>query len=157
MIAGGGDDPIDFGLVGDVTGVNSDLLQLLLGAGYTPVLACLAADPSGQVFNINTDVVANQVAKELAAAHLLLVTGAPGVLRDPDDPATRIPRLTVAEAHAAIADGTVTGGMIPKLTESIAVLETGAVGSIHIVGHIGAGDLLREIDEPGSVGTALLP
>jgi acetylglutamate kinase len=157
VVSGGGPDAIDFGHVGDVVGVNHALLELLLAAGYVPVLACLAADEKGAVLNINADVVANQTAKALQADHLVLVTGAPGVLRDVADPASRLPVLTVAEARAAIAQGVVSGGMIPKLDESIAVLESGRVGSLHIVGDLGAGDLLRELDEPGSVGTALLP
>ncbi|MCG8424375.1 MAG: acetylglutamate kinase [Proteobacteria bacterium] len=157
VVSGGGEQPIDFGLVGDVTGINRPLLNLVLDAGYTPVLACLAADESGRVLNINADVVANRVAVEFAAAHLILVTGTPGVLRDIDDPASRIARLTAAQARKAISDGTVSGGMIPKLDESIAVVAGGQVGSIHIVGKLSPGDLLREIDEPGAVGTALLP
>lgn len=156
-IPGAGPEPIDMGLVGDVTGVNRGLLDLLLGAGYIPVLACLAADADGQVLNINADVVANQAAKTLGADHLVLVTGVPGVLRQVDDPDSRIPRMTVAEARRAIEDGTAQGGMIPKLHESIAVIESGGVGAVHIVGRLREGDLLRAIDAPGSVGTALVP
>jgi acetylglutamate kinase len=74
-----------------------------------------------------------------------------------EDPSTRIPRLTVAEARAAIEDGTVYGGMIPKLDESMRILGSGRVGSVHIVGHLSPGDLQREIDDPGAVGTALMP
>jgi len=157
VVSGGGPDPIDFGLVGDVEGVNTDLLDLLTGAGYVPVIACLAADENAVVLNINADVIANQAAQALGADHLALVTGAPGVLRDAADESTRIPRMTVAEARAAIEDGTVTGGMIPKLDEAMRILQSGSVGSVHVVGRIRAGDLLREFDEPGSVGTALLP
>lgn len=156
-LAGAGPEPIDMGLVGDVTGVNRDLLDLLLGAGYTPVLACLATTEAGQVLNINADVVANQVAQALGAAHLVMVTGVPGVLRDVSDPGSRIPRLSVAEARQAIADGTAQGGMIPKLEESIAVLESGVVGAIHIVGQLGEGELVRAIASPGAVGTVLVP
>lgn len=156
VVSGGGDRPIDFGHVGDVTGLNRALLELLLGAGYTPVIACLAADAEGRVLNINADIVANQAAQLLGADHLVLVTGAPGVLRDLGDPGSRIPRMTVAEMRAAIDDGTVSGGMIPKLDESMLILGKG-VGSVHIVGDIGAGELLAEIEAPGSVGTALLP
>jgi acetylglutamate kinase len=156
VVSGGGPEPIDFGLVGDVRGFNRPLLEGLLEAGHVPVLACLGCDPGGQVLNINADIIANQAAQHFGADHLVVVTGAPGVLRDIDDPESRIPRLTVAEAHAAIDDGTVSGGMIPKLDESIRILG-GGVGSVHIVGRLGPGDLLREIDEPGSVGTALLP
>lgn len=157
VVAGGGDAPIDFGLVGDVVSVNRALLELLLDAGHTPVLACIAADRAGQVLNINADVIANHVAEALGADHLILCTGTAGVLRDVADPDSRIRRLTVAEARAAIDDGTVSGGMIPKLTESMRVLGTGRVGSVHIVGQLAAGDIPRELADPGAVGTALLP
>lgn len=155
VVSGGGPDPIDFGLVGDVTGFNQPLLAHLLDAGYVPVIACLGADASGTVLNINADIIANQLAAALQADHLVLVTGARGVMRDLADPASRIAHLTPAEARAAIADGTVQGGMIPKLDETIRGLETGRVGCVHVVGHLQSGELRAEIDEPGSVGTAL--
>jgi len=157
VVSGGGPDPIDFGLVGDIVGLNRELLELLAFADYVPVLACLAADERGQVLNVNADIVANQVASELAARALVLVTSTPGVLRDVKDPGSRLRRLTVADARAAIADGTVTGGMIPKLEESMAALADGQVGAIHIVGAVGPGELLRELGDPGAVGTALFP
>jgi acetylglutamate kinase len=155
VTSGAGPQPIDFGLVGDVVGFRRELLTLLAGAGYVPVLACLGADSGGQVLNINADIIANQLAKSLAVDHLVLVTSTPGVLRDVDDPASRIPQLTPDEARAAVTDGIVRGGMIPKLEESLAVLDGGLVGSIHIVGELGAGELLRAIDQPGSIGTTL--
>ncbi len=157
VVSGGGPDPIDFGLVGDVTGFNRELLDLLTFAGYVPVVACLAATDDGQVLNVNADIVANQLASAVEASALVLVTSAPGVLREVADPSSRLRRLTVAEARAAIADGTVTGGMIPKLEESMAALADGRVGAIHIVGQVAAGELRRELAEPGAVGTALLP
>jgi len=155
VVSGGGPDPIDFGLVGDITGFRRELIDLLTFAGFVPVLACLAADDTGQVLNVNADIVANQLASALGAAHLVLVTSTPGVLRDVKDPSSRLRVLTVAQARAAIADGTVTGGMIPKLEESIAALADGRVGAIHIVGNVGVGDLAREIATPGAIGTAL--
>jgi acetylglutamate kinase len=108
------------------------------------------------VYNINADIVGNQLAGALAADHLFLVTSTPGVLRDVKDPSTRVPLLTVAQAKQAIAEGVVTGGMIPKLEEAIAVLGTG-VRAIHILGKLAAGDLVRAARTPGSVGTALIP
>ncbi len=157
VVTGAGPDPIDFGLVGDVTGVNGELLELLWAHGYIPVLACLAADARGQLLNVNADIVANQVGSRLKVDHLVLVTGAPGVLRDVADPTSRLPRLTLAEARAAIADGTITGGMIPKLEESMAVLGDGRDGieMVHIIGRIRPGDVLRAIAAPGEVGTTL--
>lgn len=153
---GAGDTPIDMGFVGDVTGFNLSLLELLWSGGYVPVIACLGADAEGGVYNINADMVGNQLAAALRADRLFLVTSAPGVLRDVDDPGSRLPRLTAAEARAAIAEGVVTGGMIPKLEEAMAVIDQG-VGAIHILGKLGPGDLSRAVREPGSVGTTLVP
>jgi acetylglutamate kinase len=156
VYAGAGDAPVDMGFVGDVTGFNLALLETLWGAGHVPVIACLGADAKGGVYNINADMVGNQLAAALRAERLFLVTSAPGVLKDIADPSSRIPTLTRAEAKQAIADGIVTGGMIPKLEEAMAVVDQG-VGAIHILGKLAAGDLVRAVREPGSVGTTLLP
>jgi acetylglutamate kinase len=152
VVSGGGPEPIDFGHVGDVDGFDLPLLRRLLDAGYLPVVACLGHGSDGAVYNINADIVANQLAGDVGADALVLVTGAPGVLRDVGDPASRIPRLTVAEGRRAIADGIVSGGMIPKLEESFAALAAGA-RAIYIV----AGEVARALQEPGSVGTVMLP
>ena len=149
-------DVLKLGHVGDVVGVNQKLLSLLMSAGHVPVLACLAADQTANLLNINADIVANQTAHALGADHLMLVTGVPGVLLDLADPSSRIPTMTIEQARAAIDNGIVSGGMIPKLEESMRVLGDGRVGSIHIVGKLTAGQLLAEIDAPGTVGTALL-
>ena len=156
VYAGAGDAPVDMGFVGDVTGFNLALLETLWGAGHVPVIACLGADAEGGVYNINADMVGNQLAAALRAERLFLVTSAPGVLKDIADPSSRIPTLTRAQAKQAIADGIVTGGMIPKLEEAMAVVDQG-VGAIHILGKLAAGDLVRAVREPGSVGTTLLP
>lgn len=155
VVSGGGPEPVDFGHVGDVTGLNEKLLDLLMSAGYTPVLACIGSDEAGRPFNINADTVANGVAAALAADRLLLLTGTPGVLKDIEDLESRIPTLTVSEGRAAIESGVVQGGMIPKLEESFTALDKG-VGQIHILGRVRPGDLERALDTPGSVGTALL-
>jgi len=155
VVAGGGPDPIDFGHVGDVTGVNEELVALLVKAGYVPVIACLGCDPEGRVYNINADIVANRVAIALDAAALVLVSDVRGVLRDVADPASRIPRLSVADGKKAIADGVVTKGMIPKLEESFAAIGEG-VRAVHVVGRLERGELAREVKEPGSVGTVLV-
>jgi acetylglutamate kinase len=155
VITGAGPDPVDLGFVGDVTGVNEKLVDLLLREGHVPVLACLAADEKGQTYNINADAVANQVAIRLDARALVLVTDVPGVLRDVKDPASRIGKLTVEEGKKAIADGVVTKGMIPKVEESFAALAKG-VRAVHIVGRLAKGDLARAVAEPGSVGTVLV-
>ena len=156
VYAGAGPDPVDLGQVGDVVGFNLALLDTLWAAGHVPVIACLGADEHGGVYNINADMVGNQLAAALKATRLFLVTSTPGVLRDVHDPASRLARLTRAEAREAIAAGVVTGGMIAKLEEAMAVVDQG-VGAIHILGKLAAGDLVRAVREPGSVGTTLVP
>ncbi len=151
-----GPDPVDMGFVGDVTGFNTQLLDTLWSAGYLPVIACLGADAEGHVYNINADMVGNQLAAALTAERLFLVTSPPGVLRDVNDPSSRLAKLTRAEARAAIEQQVVTGGMIAKLEEAMDVVDRG-VGAIHILGKLGAGDLVRAVREPGSVGTTLVP
>jgi acetylglutamate kinase len=156
VVSGGGPEPIDFGHVGDVVGVRRALLERLAEDGLTPVLACLGGGPAGEVFNINADIVATRLAEALRVDRLLLLTGAPGVLRDRDDPNSRVPRLTVSEGREAIASGVVQGGMIPKLEEAFGALGRG-VPAIQILGRLGPGDLMRAIDRPGAVGTVLEP
>ncbi|HVP69471.1 MAG TPA: acetylglutamate kinase [Anaeromyxobacteraceae bacterium] len=155
IMAGAGPDPVDLGLVGDVVGFNLPLLGDLWARGYVPVLACLGCDEKGQVLNINGDTVASQLAGALRADALVLVTSAPGVLRDVRDPASRIPRIDRAGFEAGVRDRSIQGGMIPKLEESFAVLSEGA-RSVVIVGRLAAGDLTRAVLEPGSVGTVLV-
>ncbi|MGC4001309.1 MAG: acetylglutamate kinase [Anaeromyxobacter sp.] len=154
VMQGAGPDPVDLGLVGDVTGFNLPLLGDLFERRYVPVLACLGCDAKGQALNINGDTVASQLAGALRADALVLVTSTPGVLRDVQDPSSRIPRITRAEFERLVADGTISGGMIPKLEESFAVLSGGA-RSVVIIGKLSEGDLVKAILQPGAAGTVL--
>ena len=97
------------------------------------------------------DTVATRIAAELRAAKLLLVAGVPGVLADPKDPSTRIPRLTPADADRLIADGTISGGMIPKVQEALGGLTAG-IEAVHVCG-AGPGQVVAEAAEAGSSGT----
>ncbi len=155
VLTGAGPDPVDLGLVGDVTGFNLGLLGDLWERRYVPVLACLGMTAEGQALNINGDTVASQLAGALRADALVLVTSTQGVLRDVNDPASRIARMTRAEFARGVEDGTISGGMIPKLEESFRVLAGGA-RSVVIVGRLEAGDLRRAVLDPGSVGTVLV-
>lgn len=155
VMTGAGPDPVDLGLVGDVTGFNLGLLGDLWERRYVPVLACLGMDDEGQALNINGDTVASQLAGALRADALVLVTSTPGVLRDVKDPASRVARMARQEFERGVAAGSISGGMIPKLEESFAVLAGGA-RSVVIVGKLGPGELARAVLEPGSVGTVLV-
>lgn len=155
VITGAGPEPIDMGLVGDVTDVNVELFEKLAGIGVVPVLGSLSGDTQGGVFNINADTVATRVAAKLSAARLFLVSNVPGVLANKDDPSTRIPRLTPAGAREKIQSGVIQGGMIPKVEESLEMLEQG-IGAIHIVGTRPDSALLDEARAPGSSGTVFV-
>lgn len=153
VLTGAGPDPVDLGLVGDVTEVNVELFEKLASIGVVPVLGSLCGDAQGQVFNVNADTVASRVASRLKAAKLFLVSNVPGVLRDKDDPSTRIPVLTPDEARAQIASGVISGGMIPKVEESLQMLEEG-IDAVHIAGVQPEDAVLQEARVPGSAGTS---
>ncbi len=155
VMSGAGPDPVDLGLVGDVAGVNTEAFQRISDAGFVPVLGSLSGDAQGNVFNVNADTVATRVAAKLGAAKLFLVSNVPGVLANKDDPSTRLPTLTPAEARAKIASGVIQGGMIPKVEESLEMLEEG-IEAIHIVGISPNDAVLREAEKAGSQGTAFL-
>lgn len=161
VFSGCGPDPVDFGYVGEITRINPELILHLWEGGYTPVLNTLAIDATpdpdtgvAQVYNINADTVSSTIAATLRADHLFLMTGVPGVLKDKNDPASRISCLTESEARQAIADEVIVGGMIPKIEEALKHLASG-VGAIHILGAESAA-LRGEVRQPGSRGTVLL-
>ncbi|HAZ95362.1 MAG TPA: acetylglutamate kinase [Porticoccaceae bacterium] len=131
-VSGGGPDPIDFGEVGDVTGINTDVLVSLLSTDLVPIIASLGMDPSGAVFNINADTTVVQIAREMSAELLIFVTGIGGIFEDIKNPASRFADLDVAEAKEQINKGVIVGGMIPKVEEALSLLESG-VGTIAIV------------------------
>lgn len=154
VVSGCGDKPVDFGLVGDVEAVNTKLIAQLVQLGVVPVIASLGADTAGQPYNINADVVAGAIATELKAEALILATAIGGIFRDPDDPQTRLTTLNTQQARQAISDGVITGGMIPKVEESLLALQRG-VGSILIADVAQPGGLRQALDQLGSAGTLL--
>ena len=155
VVSGWGGEPIDFGHVGDIVGVDGGPLLALCGAGFVPLLNSIGADAEGRAYNINADIAATRIARALGAEHLVLVAGdVAGVLADSDDPSSRIATMTPSEARALIADGTIRGGMIPKIEECLVVLGDG-VGAIHIAGALGPGGLIDSLS--GATGTSLLP
>jgi acetylglutamate kinase len=136
-----------------MTAVRSELLTSLLDLGLTPVLACLAIDESGGLLNVNADEVAGAVAGALDAPALFL-TDVPGVLADPDDPASRLATMTRGEVERAVASGTITGGMVPKVEAALAALALGAPSALIADGR--RPDAIAAALE-GADGTRLLP
>ncbi|MGB8264781.1 MAG: acetylglutamate kinase [Candidatus Velthaea sp.] len=120
-------DGTDLGFVGDDPQVNPALLSVLLNGGFVPVVAPLALDPmSRAALNVNADTVAGAIAGALAADVYVVITNVAGVRRDLNDPASVLDRITLAQARGFLADGTFSGGMIPKARAAIAAVEAGA-------------------------------
>ncbi|MEP6775853.1 MAG: acetylglutamate kinase [Chloroflexota bacterium] len=145
---------VDFGAVGDITAVNTSLLTLLLSKGYVPVLASLCADEQGNIYNVNADTVAQAVAVALGAGRLIMLTNVAGILRNQEDPLTRIPACNLAEVQALIADGTIAGGMLPKVQNCIEAISAG-IPAVQIVDGTARPSLLRDATEGKSVGTVI--
>ena len=121
-------DGIDFGFVGDVERANGKMLQTLINEGITPVMAPLTHDGKGNILNTNADTIASETAKALAPYYdvtLIYSFEKKGVLSNPEDDDSVIPVITHADFERYKADGTVVGGMIPKLENALAAIDAG--------------------------------
>ena len=121
-------DGIDFGFVGDVERANGKMLQTLINEGITPVMAPLTHDGKGNILNTNADTIASETAKALAPYYdvtLIYSFEKKGVLSNPEDDNSVIPVITHADFERYKADGTVAGGMIPKLENALAAIDAG--------------------------------
>lgn len=156
VVSGGGPEPVDFGLVGDVVSVNTKLLHGLLENDLIPVISPLSADEDGKIYNVNADVVASRIASELKAEKLLFMATIPGVMIDVKDRTTLISQLSAEQARQAIKDGIITGGMIPKVEESMKAIAAG-VRTVHILSAQEPNQLLLEIFTQSGCGTMLVP
>jgi acetylglutamate kinase len=151
----GAQEWVDYGHVGDIVSVDVSVVELLLAAGYIPVIASLAADRDGSVFNINADTAAAAVASALGVYRLVLVTNVAGIMRDPSDPATLLPRCTPTQIRALVADGTISGGMLPKVHNCLEALKAG-VRSVQILDGTPDHPLLLESLVSGNTGTTIV-
>ena len=145
---------VDFGFVGDITGVDTSILERLLDGGTVPVISPLACDEQGTVFNINADSIAEAVARALKAEKLLILTDADGILRDVRDPASLVSYADIAEVERMREQGLLTGGMLPKVEGAIAALR-GGVRRAHIINGTRIGALLMEIFTNAGCGTMI--
>ena len=131
---------LDLGFVGEPVKVEGDMLHRLVVQDLIPVVAPIGAGANGETFNINADTAAGAVAAAVDASRFLLLTDVAGVL---DKEGLLMPELTVAEAQALIADGTISGGMIPKIETCIDAVRGGAEGAVIIDGRVQHGVLLE--------------
>lgn len=131
---------LDLGFVGEPVKVQGDMLHRLVVQDLIPVVAPIGMGEDGETYNINADTAAGAVAGAVDASRFLLLTDVEGVL---DKEGRLIPELTVAEARALIADGTISGGMIPKIETCIEAVQAGAEGAVIIDGRVQHGVLLE--------------
>lgn len=121
-------DGVDFGYVGDVERANGKMLQTLIQEGITPVMAPLTHDGNGNILNTNADTIASETAKALAPYYdvtLIYSFEKKGVLSNPDDDNSVIPVITRSDFEKYQADGTIGGGMIPKIENALAAVDAG--------------------------------
>lgn len=117
---------VDLGLVGDVSQVNPQLIKQLLENDFIPVIACIGADENGVGYNINGDTFAGYLAGALEAEQFVILTDVDGLLRDKDDPTSIIRKISLPELQALKEDGTIQGGMIPKMEACETAIHKGA-------------------------------
>lgn len=151
----GREQTVDFGHVGDVTGVDPRVLTTLLDQRFVPVVASLAGDNEGHVFNVNADTVAESLAVALRAQKLVFLTGAPGVLRDRNDPSTLVAFADPDDLAGLMASGALAGGMRPKVEACIRAA-TGGVERTHIIDGRAPDALLMELFTGAGCGTMIV-
>ena len=139
-------EEIDFGFVGEPAHIDVRVIHALTGSGLIPVIAPVGVDAHGQTFNINADTVAGAIAGALGATRLLMLTDVPGVL---DKQKNLIPEMTLADVQAGIADGTITGGMIPKVENCVYAVRRGVKGAVILDGRQPHACLLELFTEGG--------
>ena len=144
-------DP-DLGFVGDVESINPTILRGLLDEEFIPVVATIGTDAHGQAFNINADTVAGAIAEALGAEKLVYLTDIEGLRRVVDDPATLIRQTTPGELDALMIDGTIAGGMIPKVESCVHAVRNG-VRRAHILDGRIPHVLLLEVFTDEGIGT----
>ncbi len=145
----------DIGFVGEVTGINSSILDTLIDNDYVPVIAPIGSSDTFESYNINADDAACAVAKAIQAEKLVFLTDIEGVFMDPNDKESLISEMDVAEAKAFIERGIVGGGMLPKLTNCIDAIENG-VSRVHVLDGRVEHCLLLEFFTEKGIGTAIL-
>ena len=146
------DDGQDLGWVGEITKVNTKPILDALDNGNVPVIATVATDENGNTYNINADTAAAQIAAELGAENLILMTDIAGLLRDKDDPSTLISKVNVSEVPFLKRQGIISGGMIPKIDCCVEAVRRGVNKTVIIDGRVPHSILIEILSNEG-IGT----
>lgn len=154
-LAGAEGGTVDYGFVGDIDSVDSGVLQRQLDAGFLPIISPLSADEDGTLLNINADTVAAAIAVALKAEKLILVTGAPGILDDVNDPGSLLSYLDLADLERMRAEGRLDAGMKPK-ADAIRSAVKGGVPRVHVISYQVPDSLLLEVFTNEGTGTLVV-
>lgn len=138
------------GFVGEITNVNVEPILDLLDHNYIPVVSTVACDSEGNVYNINADTAAAYIAGALNAECLISMTDIAGILRDKDDPSTLIPKITAVQAQELFQDGTISGGMIPKVECCLEAINRGVKKVFIMDGRIPHSLLIETLTDEGA-------
>ena len=151
----GNEEPVDIGFVGEVSRVDPDPVRVACEEGAIPVVAPIGLGPDGRSYNVNADTAAGEIARALQAEKLVFLTDVNGIMRDGSDPSSRISTVHINEADALEEDGTVQGGMIPKLRACVRSVK-GGVRKTHIIDGRVPHALLLEIFTREGIGTEIV-
>ena len=154
VIVPGTNDAIDLGWVGETEIINPEILMITSGRGYIPVIAPIAVDLAGNSLNLNADTVSGDIAAALSAKKLILLTDVIGVLSDPSDADTCISHISASEVDDLIRNGTIQGGMIPKIRGGVCAIR-GGVSKVHIIDGSKPHSLLLELLTDEGIGTMM--
>ncbi len=148
------DEGIDLGYVGKITEVNTKIIDDCLKDGYISVIASVGVDKQGNTYNINGDLAASSIAKEIKAERLILLTDVPGLLREPSIDESLISEIRKDKINELFEDGTISGGMIPKVNCCLDCLESG-VKRVHILDGRIRHSIIIELFTDAGIGTLI--
>lgn len=146
---------VDFGHVGDIVSVNNKIVGTLVDDNAVPVICSLGIDAEGNVLNVNADTIASRVAQSVKAKKLVLMSNVPGILQDPKNPASLISYADTETLEGLVADGTISGGMLPKVQACLEAVRNG-VARTHVIDGTRPDSLLTEIFINEGCGTMIV-
>lgn len=149
------EDEFDYGFVGEITEIDPKPIEKILEEGYIPVIATVGIDEAGQVYNINADTAAAEIAAALHAENIITLSDIPGLLRDVNNPKSLIPEIHVDEVPALIESGIISGGMIPKMKSCEKAVRSGVKKAVMIDGRIPHSILIEMFSNEG-IGTLMV-
>ncbi|WP_290898799.1 acetylglutamate kinase, partial [Ferroglobus sp.] len=147
---------LDLGYVGETEIVNPEILKILIDNGFIPVVSPVAVDLNGNIYNMNADTVAGDIAAALKAKKLIILTDVPGILKDVNDPSSIISKISLRELEEMLRKGELKGGMIPKVEAIIKALK-GGVERGHIINGSIEHAILLELFTKEGIGTMVYP